>query len=165
MGLSSAGLHNNGYVIARKKLYLTKASMEIYYETLGGTLGELLLQPTKMYRSCLEAVQQSNLEVKTAIQVAHGGLDRAIKCMLGSDTGAVIKQKEETMPPLYHMLHRDGNISEEQMRQTFNMGIGMLLVAAEENVDQVAEILENAGEKPVFLGLVETDGDSIRYIR
>lgn len=164
IGLPSNGLHNNGYVAARKKLYLTKTSMEIYYDSLGSTLAELLLAPTKMYRQPMEALAESGVPVKSCVQVAHGGLDRAVRLLLKNSMGAVVKQREEDIPPLYHMLHKDGNISPEQMRCTFNMGIGMLLLVAEEDADQVVEILENAGEEPLELGLAERQTEGVRYI-
>lgn len=164
IGLPSNGLHNNGYVAARKKLYLTKTSMEIYYDSLGATLAELLLAPTRMYRKPMEALMHSGVELKSCVQVAHGGLDRGVRMLLKNTMGAVIKQREEDIPPLYHMLHKDGNISRELMRSTFNMGIGMLLLVAEENVDQVVEILENAGEEPLELGLTERRTEEVRYI-
>lgn len=76
----------------------------------------------------------------------------------------MIKQREEDIPPLYDMLHKDGNISKEQMRNIFNMGIGMLILVAEEDTDRVVELLEAAGEEPVELGLAETGSDIVRYI-
>lgn len=165
IALPSNGLHNNGYVAARKKLYLSKASMEIYYETLGSTLGELLLEPTRLYRQAMEAAYDSGIPIKSCVQVAHGGLDRAVRLLLHNQAGAVIKQKTDNIPPLYGMLRVDGNISEEQMRQTFNMGVGMLLVVAEEEADAMAEVLENVGEEPEFIGLIERDSYTIRYIK
>ncbi len=62
------------------------------------------------------------------------------------------------------MLHKDGNIDIQQMRQTFNMGIGMLMIVAEDAADKAAEYLEEAGESPIFLGLVEAEQDLIRYL-
>ncbi len=165
IALPSSGLHNSGYVTARKKLYLSKASMEIYYETLGATLGELLLTPTKLYKKALEAVYDSGVPLKACVQVAQGGLDHAARQLLRHQAGAVIKQKFDSIPPLYGMLHKDGNISEEQMRQTFNMGVGMLLAVSEEDADAMAEVLENAGEEPEFIGLVERDSYNVRYIK
>lgn len=164
IGLPADGLHNNGYVAARKKLYLNRTSMEIYYESLGATLGDLLLAPTKMYCESMEALLSSDITIKACTQVAHGGLDKAVRTLLSSGMGAVIKQKENSIQPLYDMLHKDGNIAMEQMRCTFNMGYGMLLLVSEEEADSAVEILENAGEQPVQLGLVEKNSDSIRYI-
>lgn len=164
IGLSSNGLHNSGYVLARKKLYLTKASMELYYETLGGTLGDMLLAPTKIYTDCMQAVRDSKITIKGCVQVADGGIETAVRALIGDQLGAVVKQKTDTIAPLYQMLHRDGNISEEQMRQTFNMGFGMLLAVSEDRADQVVEVLENSGEQPVFLGLAERGTGEIRYI-
>lgn len=164
IGLPSDGLHNNGYVMARKQLFLSKGTMEVYYDTLGGTLGELLLRPTRMYKESIGHLLEEEIEIKSCVQVAHGGLDRALHQLLHEKYGAVVKRKPETIPPLYHMLHKDGNIDNQQMRQTFNMGIGMLLIVSEEEADKAAESLEETGESPIFLGLVETDRELIRYL-
>ena len=165
IGLPSNGLHNSGYIVARKKLYLSKATMESYYETLGTTLGELLLQPTRLYRTQMETLRKSKVTVKSCVPVAHGGLDRAARRLLRHQAGAVLKLRTASMMPLYEMLHQDGNISDEQMRETFNMGYGMLFVVAEEDVDTVVEALENIGERPEPFGLVERDSYNIRYIK
>lgn len=164
IGLPSDGLHNNGYVLARKQLFLSKGTMEVYYDTLGGTLGDHLLRPTKMYRKCMEHLLESEIQVKACIQVAHGGLDRALHMLLNDRYGAVVKWRTDTIPPLYQMLHKDGNIDLQQMRRTFNMGIGMLLIVSEEDSDKAAEDLEETGENPIFLGLVETGQNIIRYL-
>lgn len=164
VGLASNGLHNNGYVMARKQLFLSKATMEIYYDTLGGTLGDQLLRPTRMYRASIEHLLEMEIEVKSCVQVAHGGFERALYLLLHETYGAVVKRKPDSIPPLYQMLHKDGNIDNRQMRQSFNMGIGMLLIVSEENADKAAECLEESGEEPIFLGLVETDQELIRYI-
>ena len=164
IGLPSDGLHNNGYVLARKQLFLTKGTMEVYYDMLGSTLGEQLLRPTKMYLECMEHLIRSGISVKSCVQVAHGGLDRALRLLLHEEYGAVVKRRTDTIPPLYQMLHKDGNIDIPLMRQTFNMGIGMLLIFSEDTADKAAECLEEAGESPIFLGLVEAEQDFIRYL-
>lgn len=164
VGLPSDGLHNNGYVMARKQLFLSKGTMSVYYDTLGSTLGELLLRPTRMYRKCIEHLRETGIEIKSCVQVAHGGIDRALHVLLHETYGAVVKRRVETIPPLYQMLHKDGNISDEQMRQTFNMGIGMLFIVSEEDADRAVECLEEIGENPLFLGLVETGREVIRYL-
>ncbi len=164
IGLASDGLHNNGYVLARKQLFLSKGTMEVYYDTLGGTLGDELLRPTRMYRTGMEHLLESDIEVKSCVQVAHGGIDRALRLLLQEKNGAVVKRRMDSIPPLYQMLHKDGNIDMQQMRQTFNMGIGMLLVVSEENSERAAECLEEIGESPIFLGLVETEQERIRYL-
>lgn len=164
IGLPSDGLHNNGYVLARKQLFLSKGTMEVYYDMLGSTLGEQLLRPTKMYRACIEHLLAEDIEIKSCVQVAHGGFDRAMRLLLRENNGAVVKRRMDTMPPLYQMLHNDGNIDIQLMRQTFNMGIGMLLIVSEDSADKAAEYLEEAGENPVFLGLVEADRELIRYL-
>ena len=164
VGLASDGLHNNGYVAAKKKLFLTKTSMEVYYENLQSTLGELLMQPTRCYQSALEAIRGAGIALGGCIQVAHGGLDTALHKLLPKNLGAVIKQPKQNIPPLYQVLHQDGNMPLEQMRTTCNMGIGMLFIVAEEDVARVIELLEETGERPLPIGLVETGSTQIRYI-
>ena len=164
VGLASDGLHNNGYVAAKKKLFLTKTSMEVYYENLQSTLGELLMQPTRCYQSALEAIRGADIALGGCIQVAHGGLDTALHKLLPKNLGAVIKQPQQNIPPLYQVLHQDGNMPLEQMRTTCNMGIGMLFIVAEEDVARVIELLEETGERPLPIGLVETGSTQIRYI-
>lgn len=164
IGLASDGLHNNGYVTAKKKLFLTKASMEVYYENLESTLGELLMQPTRCYQQALEALWKADIPLGGCIQVTHGGLDAALHKLLPEDWGAVIKQPRQNIPPLYQVLHQDGNMSLEQMRTTCNMGFGMLFIVAEDDVARVIELIEETGERPLPIGLVETGSAQIRYI-
>lgn len=164
MGLASDGLHNNGYVAAKKKLFLTKASMEIYYESLQSTLGELLMQPTRCYQKVLETISREGISIGRCIQVAHGGLDVALHKLLPEDCGAVIKQPKQNIPPLYMMLHQDGNISLEQMRAICNMGVGMLFIVSEKDVERVIDIVDESGERPIPLGLIEKTSREIRYV-
>jgi phosphoribosylformylglycinamidine cyclo-ligase len=164
MGLASDGLHNNGYVVARKKLFLTKTSMEVYYENLGSTLGDLLMQPTRCYRKIMEAIRRERIPIDYCVQVAHGGLDAALRKLLPEGCGAVVKQPKQNIPPLYLLLHQDGNIPIQQLRETCNMGVGMLFIVPEEKVERVIDIIDDYGERPVPLGLVETGSKEIRYI-
>lgn len=164
MGIASDGLHNNGYVAAKKKLFLTKTSMEVYYENLESTLGELLMQPTRCYQKVLEAIHQAGIPVSHCIQVAHGGLDAALHKLLPADCGAVIKQPKQNIPSLYMVLHQDGNMSLEQLRGVCNMGVGMLFIVSEKDADRVIDIIDECGERPVPLGLIEKPGTEIRYV-
>ena len=164
MGLASDGLHNNGYVTAKKKLFLTKASMEVYYENLQGTLGELLIQPTRCYKKVLEAIYQAGIPIDRCMQVAHGGLDAALRRLLPENCGAVIKQPKQNIPPLYLMLHQDGNIPLDQLRVICNMGVGMLFIVPEEDVERTIDIIDESGERAVPLGLVEMRSKDIRYV-
>lgn len=164
MGLASDGLHNNGYVAAKKKLFLTKASMEVYYENLQSTLGELLMQPTRCYQKVLEAIYREGITISHCIQVAHGGLDAAVRKLLPENCGAVVKQPKQNIPPLYIMLHQDGNMPLEQLRTICNMGVGMLFIVAEEDVERVMDIIDESGERAVPLGLIEMPSTEVRYV-
>ena len=164
MGLASDGLHNNGYVAAKKKLFLTKTSMEVYYENLQSTLGELLMQPTRCYQKTLEAIYREGIAIDRCIQVAHGGLEAALRKLLPENCGAVIKQPKQNIPPLYLLLHQDGNMTLDQLRTTCNMGIGMLFIVPEQDAERVIDIIDESGDRPVPIGLVETDSREIRYV-
>ncbi len=164
MGLASDGLHNNGYVAVKKKLFLTKASMEVYYDNLQNTLGELLLQPTRCYRRTLEAIRGAGIAVDRCIQVAHGGLDAALRKLLPDGCGAVVKQPRQNIPPLYILLNQDGNMSMDQLRTTCNMGVGMIFIIAEQDADRVIDIIDESGERPIPLGLIEGGKGEIRYV-
>ena len=164
MGLASDGLHNNGYVAAKKKLFLTKASMEVYYDNLQSTLGDLLMQPTRCYVKTLETIREAGIQVKACVQVAHGGLNSALHTLLSNHDGAVVKQPRQNIPPLYKVLEQDGNIPLEQLRGICNMGVGMLFVINEDDASRVLDIIDETGEKPVPLGLVEKGSNHIRYI-
>ena len=164
MGLASDGLHNNGYVAAKKKLFLTKASMEVYYDNLQSTLGDLLMQPTRCYVKTLETIREAGIQVKACVQVAHGGLNSALHTLLSNHDGAVVKQPRQNIPPVYKVLEQDGNIPLEQLRGICNMGVGMLFVINEDDASRVLDIIDETGEKPVPLGLVEKGSNHIRYI-
>jgi len=164
MGLASNGLHNNGYVTAKKKLFLTKTSMEIYYDSLQSTLGDLLMQPTRCYQKVMEAIYREGISISHCVQVAHGGLDAALQKLLPEACGAVIKQPKQNIPSLYLMLHQDGNIPLEQLRTICNMGIGMLFIVSEEDSEHVLDVIDETGERPVPLGLIEKPGTQIRYV-
>lgn len=164
IGIASDGLHNNGYVMAKKKLFLTKTSMEVYYENLQGSLADLLMQPTRCYRNVLENIRNSGITVKNCVQVSHGGLEAALKKLLPEGFGAVVKQPKQHIPMIYQMMQQDGNIPIEKLRSTCNMGIGMLFIVSEEQSAKVLDVIEEAGERPVPLGLVEASSREIRYV-
>lgn len=163
IGLPSDGLHNSGYVTARKQLFLTKGTMDVYYNELENTLGDALLTQVRMYQKSIVQLKEE-ISIKSCAQVGDGGLDRALRILLHEKYGAVIKRNPDSIPALYEMIQRDGKLSDVQMRQTFNMGIGMLLIVSEEDSDRAVECLEETGEEPILLGLVETERELIRYL-
>ena len=122
------------------------------------------MQPTRCYQKVLEAIYREGIAISHCVQVAHGGLDAAIRRLLPENCGAVIKQPKQNIPPLYLMLHQDGNMPLEQLRTICNMGIGMLFIVSEEDADRVSDIIDEAGERPVPLGLIEKPSGEIRYI-
>ena len=164
MGLASDGLHNNGYVAAKKKLFLTKASMEVYYDNLQSTLGDLLMQPTRCYVKTLETIREAGIQVKACVQVAHGGLNSALHTLLSNHDGAVVKQPRQNIPPLYKVLEQDGNIPLEQLRSICNMGIRMQCKNKEDKANRIIDINEETREKTVHIKKKKKGSNHIRYI-
>ena len=122
------------------------------------------MQPTRCYQKVLEAIHREGISISHCIQVAHGGLDAALHKLLPENCGAVIKQPKQNVPPLYMLLHQDGNMSMDQMRSVCNMGVGMLFIVSEADAERVIDIIDESGERPVPLGLIEKPSTEIRYI-
>ncbi|MCL4462901.1 MAG: phosphoribosylformylglycinamidine cyclo-ligase [Firmicutes bacterium] len=154
IGLPSTGLHSNGFSLARKIFFEGAGwSLDRYIPELGKTLGEELLTPTKIYvRPVL------NLLAKTAVRgMAHitgGGLLENVPRCLPPGLGVSLERQAWTIPPVFALLQRLGDVSEDEMFRTFNMGIGFVLVIAKDALEIVMTLLREAGEAPLLLGEV-----------
>ncbi|MHB1256019.1 MAG: phosphoribosylformylglycinamidine cyclo-ligase [Dethiobacteraceae bacterium] len=154
IGLPSTGLHSNGFSLARKIFFEGAGwSLDRYIPELGKTLGEELLTPTKIYvRPVL------NLLTKTAVRgMAHitgGGLLENVPRCLPPGLGVSLERQAWTIPPVFALLQRLGDVSEDEMFRTFNMGIGFVLVIAKDALEIVMTLLREAGEAPLLLGEV-----------
>ncbi len=152
IGIASSGIHSNGYSLVRKVFPMQEEKLNTYIDSLGTTLGEALLTPTRIYVKALGAVKAAGVTIKGCSHITGGGFYENIPRMLPEDTHAVIHKDSYPMPPIFHLLCTSGNIAEEMMYNTFNMGIGMMLVL--DPKDEVAAIraIEAAGEKAYRIG-------------
>ena len=155
IGLASSGIHSNGYSLVRNVFHMTRESLDIYYESLGSTLGETLLTPTKIYVGGLKALKANNITIKACSHITGGGFYENIPRMLGNDIHAVIKKDSYEIPPIFHMLQKDGSIKEEVMYNTYNMGIGMMVAVKEEDCEKALEVLRRSGETPYVIGEIK----------
>ena len=146
IGIASSGVHSNGFSLVRKVFEMTKESLNTYYDELGKTLGEALLAPTRIYVKALKKVKEAGVTIKGC---------RNIPRMLPDGVKAVVKKDSYEVPAIFKLLAKTGDIEEEMMYNTYNMGIGMVLVIDPADVDKTMEALKAAGETCYELGQVE----------
>jgi phosphoribosylformylglycinamidine cyclo-ligase len=158
VGIASSGIHSNGYSLVRQVFSMTPEALNRTYESLSGTLGETLLTPTKIYVKALRSIREAGVRIKACSHITGGGFYENIPRMLKEGTHAVIEKDSFVIPPIFEMLAKDGNVSEEAMYNTYNMGVGMITAVDKEDVDKTVSAIRNAGEKPYILGEI-TDGE------
>ena len=157
VGMASSGVHSNGFSLVRKvfEKELTREGLETYYEELGGTLGETLLAPTRIYVKALKSIKKAGVKVKACSHITGGGFYENVPRMLKEGTRAVIKKDSYVVPAIFRLLASKGDIAPEMMYNTFNMGIGMVLAVDPADVDKTMEAVRAAGETPYIIGSVE----------
>ena len=154
IGIASSGVHSNGFSLVRKVFEMTKESLDTYYDELGKTLGEALIEPTRIYVKALKNVKNAGVRIKGCSHITGGGFFENVPRMLPENVKAVVKKDSYEIPPIFKLLQKTGDIAEEMMYNTYNMGIGMLLAVDEADVDKTMEAITKAGEKCFVVGEV-----------
>ena len=126
-----------------------------YYDELGTTLGEALLAPTKIYVKALRNVREAGVRIKGCSHITGGGFYENVPRMLRDGVRAVIRKDSYEVPAIFRMLAKQGEIEEEMMYNTYNMGIGMVLAVAPEDVKAAKAAIEAAGETVYEIGGIE----------
>ncbi len=164
IGLASSGVHSNGFSLIRKVFEMTPESLGTYYEDLGGTLGETLLTPTRIYVHALKNIRNAGTAgrsgsaavngspVKACAHITGGGFYENVPRMLPEGMHAVIRKDSYPVPPIFGLIRKAGDIEEETMYNTFNMGIGMAAVVDPEYADAAMEAARAAGDEPYVIG-------------
>lgn len=155
IGIASSGVHSNGFSLVRKVFEMTEESLNTYYDELGKTLGEALLAPTRIYVKALKKVKEAGVTIKGCSHITGGGFYENIPRMLPDGVKAVVKKDSYEVPAIFKLLAKTGDIEEEMMYNTYNMGIGMVLAIDPADVDKTMEVLKAAGETCYELGQVE----------
>ena len=150
VGIASSGIHSNGYSLVRKVFPMEKEALNEYREELGKTLGEALITPTKIYVKALKAVT-----IKGCSHITGGGFYENIPRMLPEGARAVVKKDSYEVPAIFRLLAKEGNIAEEMMYNTYNMGIGMMLALDPKDAEKAIEALKAVGEEAYVVGSVE----------
>ena len=158
LGLPSSGLHSNGYSLVRRIVLEHKQiPLDTYIEALGRTIGEEVLEPTKLYVKPILPLLEENL-VKGIAHITGGSFYDNIPRILPKGLGVMINSDAWPVLPIFRLLQEWGHVESKEMYHTFNMGIGMVLVVKPELVERVVEVLETEHEKVYSIGIV-TEGD------
>ena len=155
IGIASTGVHSNGFSLVRKVFRMTTEALNTYYGCLGETLGEALIRPTRIYVKALKNVKEAGVTLKGCSHITGGGFYENIPRMLPEGVRAVVKKDSYPVLPIFRMLQKEGNIAEEMMYNTFNMGLGMIIAVDPADVDKTMEAIKAAGDTPYVVGSVE----------
>ena len=155
--MACTGGHSNGFSLVRKVFEneLTKEGLNTYYDELGKTLGEALLAPTRIYVKALKNVKKAGVTVKACSHITGGGFYENVPRMLKEGTRAVIKKDSYEIPAIFGMLAKKGEITEQMMYNTFNMGIGMVVAVDPADVEKTMAAIRETGDTPYVIGSIE----------
>lgn len=160
IGLNSTGVHSNGFTLARKAL-LEKGKLALNKKMpeLGKTLGEALLEPTKIYIKPVFKVFDKYAKkinpIHGIVHITGGGIIENTPRILPKNCNAVIRKGSWPVPPIFELIRTCGNVAEEEMYRVFNMGVGMMLICAKEEAAQVLKTLKGAGQKAQVIGEIK----------
>ncbi len=152
IGIASSGVHSNGFSLVRKVFEMTRQNLDMYHEELGKTLGEALIEPTKIYVKALKAIKDAGVVIKGCSHITGGGFYENIPRMLPDGICAYVKKDSYEVPALFRLLQKEGKIEEEMMYNTYNMGLGMVLAVDPADADKAMEAIRLSGETPYLVG-------------
>ncbi|MDE5779804.1 MAG: phosphoribosylformylglycinamidine cyclo-ligase [Lachnospiraceae bacterium] len=164
VGIASTGVHSNGFSLVRKVFEMTKESLNTYYDELGKSLGEALLAPTRIYVKALRSVKEAGVIIKGCSHITGGGFYENIPRMLPDGVCAVVKKDSYEVPAIFKLLAKNGDIAEEMMYNTYNMGIGMMLAVDFSDADKTVEALKSAGEDAYVVGRIEAGEKGVEIV-
>lgn len=161
IALPSSGVHSNGFSLVRKVFDVENSDIKSPREELGGkSIGETLLTPTKIYVKPVLALLEQ-VKVKGISHITGGGFYENIPRSIPDGLGAVIERNAVRVLPIFDLIAKEGNISERDMFNTFNMGVGMSIVVAREDAEKAVEILKANGEDAYVIGKIKNSEDKI----
>ncbi len=164
LGLASSGVHSNGFSLVRKLFNISQGqALGEYIESLGTTLGEALLAPTRIYVKAILSLMEK-VEIKAVSHITGGGFIENVPRMMREGMTAVIDTASYPLPPIFALMQETGNIPAKEMYNTFNMGIGMIVAVSADRADEAKTILEAAGETVYKIGTVESGNEGVRLV-
>ncbi len=164
IGIASSGIHSNGFSLVRKVFPMTPEALGAYDEKLGRTLGDALLEPTKIYVRALSSVRKNGVRIRGCSHITGGGFYENVPRMLPEGIKAVIRKNSYEVPYLFRLLQEKGCIEEKVMYNTYNMGIGMVLAVRPADAEAALAAIENAGETAYLIGQAEAGEKGVDLI-
>ena len=152
VGIASSGVHSNGFSLVRKVFDMTEESLNTYYDELGKTLGEALIEPTRIYVKALKNVKNAGVKVKGCSHITGGGFYENVPRMLPEGIHATIKKDSYPVLPIFDLIAKNGHVEEKMMYNTFNMGLGMVIALDPSDVDTAMKAIKEAGEECYIVG-------------
>ena len=163
IGLSSSGIHSNGYSLVRKIFFEHKRmSIAKYLPELRGTLGQELLKPTRIYVRAYHAVM-ADLPVKGMAHITGGGIPGNLPRIFPDGLGAVINARSWPVLPVFRLMQQLGNVPEHDMKRTFNMGIGFAMIVPDRDAVKAIALLKKAGYRAFLIGHMEKGVAGVQY--
>ena len=164
IALASSGVHSNGFSLVRKVFDVENADLTSPVERLGGkSLGEALLEPTRIYVKPVLALLKE-ADVKGISHITGGGFYENIPRSIPDGLGAKIDRSKVRVLPIFDLIAEAGNISERDMFNTYNMGVGMSIVVAPEDAEKALKILRDSGEDAYIIGEIEESAEKITIV-
>ena len=164
IGISSSGLHSNGYSLVRHLLAKKGLSLDLYINELGITLGEELLKPTRIYVKAFKALKDSGVTVKGMAHITGGGITGNLPRIFPENISAVIDKNSWEIPYIFRYLQELGGVPEDEAFRTFNMGIGYIIIVPEVEGDRALLVLQKAQYRAFKIGFIEKDNKGVRYV-
>jgi len=152
IGIASSGVHSNGFSLVRKVFEMSKESLDTYYDELGKTLGEALIAPTRIYVKALKNVKRAGVTIKGCSHITGGGFHENVPRMLPENVKAIIKKDSYKVPAIFDLIAKNGNVKEEMMYNTFNMGLGMVIAVDPKDVEVAMKAISEAGDTCYIVG-------------
>ena len=164
IGMASSGVHSNGFSLVRKVFDMKEEALKREYDSLGCSLGEALLAPTKIYVKALRTIKESGVKIKACSHITGGGFYENIPRMLKDGVCAVVEKDSYPIPPIFTLMAKEGNIEEQMMYNTYNMGIGMIVAVDPADVDKTMEAMKAAGDTPYVIGKIEEGEKGVKLV-
>lgn len=165
IGISSSGLHSNGYSLVRKVFFeLKRMSVKKYLPEFRCTLGEELLRPTRIYVKAYNALK-NRVDVKGMAHITGGGIDGNLPRVFPKGFGAVLKEGSWPVHPIFELIRKTGNVPDDDMKKTFNMGIGYIIIVDEKKKVRTIDILEGNGFGSHLIGRIERGTKGVNYAK
>ena len=162
VGIASSGVHSNGFSLVRKVFDVNEENLKVYYDELGMTLGEALLTPTRIYvKPVLDVI--SKVAVKGVSHITGGGFYENIPRVLPDGVSAKIYKDSYEVPAIFKLMQNKAGIPEHDMYNTFNMGIGMMLVVDKADAEKTVELLKANGEQAYIIGETVAGDDGVIF--